>query len=347
MEPQRRAVRLNTLVDMFKGRRAGYTTQELADATGMHVRSIQRDLITLQSEMGLPLEEDHGRWKLMRTQQLQPLELTLHEARALLIATRLFLRYSDESDPPAVTAIEKLARIMPDKVRPQIEAAARSIERRAFDPHFTRNLATVTDAWARGRMLRLSYRSAGRTRPHEVILHPYALEPSAAGFATYLIGYSESHGSVRTLKIERIVSAEMLPRSFILPDTFDIDRLLSSAWGIIWGEGEQVQLRFTSDVAWRVRESKWHPSQQLDDLPGGAVLLSVSVASMMELGRWVRSWGDRVEVLEPASLREELRVEAVRLARQYSAPPKKPRATRRATQVALPGQSRLDNGRGG
>ncbi len=43
----------------------------------------------------------------------------------------------------------------------------------------------------------------------------------------------------------------------------------------------------------------------------------------MELGRWVRGWGDRVEVLEPASLREELRQEAVRLARQYSAPAKK------------------------
>jgi predicted DNA-binding transcriptional regulator YafY len=93
--------------------------------------------------------------------------------------------------------------------------------------------------------------------------------------------------------------------------------------GIIWGEGIAVKLRFKPDVAWRVKESRWHPSQQLDELADGGCLLTVSVASMMELGRWVRGWGDRVEVIEPASLREELREEAIRLARQYSAPPKR------------------------
>ena len=36
---------------------------------------------------------------------------------------------------------------------------------------------------------------------------------------------------------------------------------------------------------------------------------------MMEIGRWVRGWGDKVEVLAPLSLREELRDEAVRTAR--------------------------------
>jgi proteasome accessory factor B len=332
---------------MFRQRHAGFTTTQLADATGMHVRSIQRDLITIQTEMGEPLMEDHGRWYLPRPERLPALELNLHEARALLIATRLFLRYSDESDPPAISAIEKLARILPPAVRTQVEAAAKSIERRTFDPAFSRNIATVTDAWARARVLRLSYRSAGRTRPREVIVQPYALEPSAAGFATYLIGYSETHASVRTFKIERIVSAEMLPRAFDLPESFDLDRLLSSAWGIIWGEGVQVQLRFTPDVAWRVRESNWHPSQQIELLPDGGCLLSISVASMMELGRWVRSWGDRVEVLAPASLREELRQEAVRLARQYSAPPKRARKTvkpRAKRPRALPGQPRLDGG---
>ena len=344
MNPQRRAVRLNRLLEMFKARPGGFTTQELADATGMHVRSIQRDLVTIQSEMGEPLLDDHGRWSLPRPERLPRLDLTLHEARALLIATRLFLRYSDESDPPAISAIEKLARIMPERVRPQVEAAARSIERRTFDPLFTRNMMTVTDAWARARVLRMSYRSAGRSRPREVIVHPYALEPSAAGFATYLIAYSETHADIRTFKVERIVSADMLPRAFDLPPDFDLDRLLASAWGIIWGEGVQVKLRFTPDVTWRVRESKWHPSQQIDDLPDGGCVLSISVASMMELGRWVRGWGDRVEVISPPSLREELRDEAVRLARTYTAKPRPPRKAKpRASGLrALPGQPRLD-----
>jgi len=334
MTPQRRSVRLTRLQELFRSSRHGYTARELADTTGMHIRSIQRDLVVMQSEMGVPLSEDNGRYSLMREHRLSPLSLTLQQARALLVATRLFLRYSDEGDPYASGALEQLARIMPEPVRDQVMAAAASMDRRPFNPDFARNLATVTDAWARRRVLRLSYRSAGKAHPKQVLMEPYFLEPSAAGFATYVIGHSQTHGGMRTFKVERIVSAEMLPQAFELPSTLNIDELLSSAWGIIWGEGVEVRLRFKPDVAWRVRETRWHPSQQTEDLADGGLMLTISVASLMELGRWVRSWGDKVEVLAPSELRQELREEAVRLARLYTA---KPKPLRRVRSKPAPG----------
>jgi proteasome accessory factor B len=338
-----RAARLNRLKQLFEGRSAGFTAKELASTTGMHVRTIQRDLLTLQSEMGAALEEHDGRYSLMQEERLPRLDLNLQQARALLVATRLFLKYSDDGDPDAAGALERLARIMPQPVRAQVLAAASSIDHRSFDPQYARNLATVTEAWANRRWLRLSYKSAGRARPKEVELAPYVLEPSAAGFATYVVGYSRTHDDIRTFKVERIVSADKLPENFELPDNFDFEGMMSSAWGIIWGEGIQVRLRFAPDVAWRVRESKWHPSQQIDELPGGAVELTLAVASMMELGRWVRSWGDKVEVIEPDSLRQELRAEAVRTARNYSRPakPARKRAAKKAPQPASDQQAAL------
>lgn len=319
MTPVRRSVRLILITDALKGRRGGLTPADLARMTETSVRSIQRDLKTLQEESGLALERRQGRYALVREERLGPLELTLHEARAMLIAIRLYLRYSDETEPFGVTALNKLAAIMPPAVRAQIAASAKALDNRPFNADFSRNIATVTDAWARQRTLKLSYRSAGKARPKEVIVDPYFLEPSAAGYSTYLIGYSHTHDQMRTFKIERIVSAEMLPRHFEVPADLDVDGLLSSAWGIIWGEGTQVQLRFSKEVAWRVRESRWHPSQEVQELADGGVLMTISVASVMELGRWVRSWGDMVEVLAPESLREELRREAMKIARQYSA----------------------------
>ncbi len=237
MDSVRRAVRLNNIKDLFNGRRkAGYTTAELAEATGVSQRTIQRDLAILQSEDGFFLDEKDGRYFLPTEERLGSLDLTLQEARAILMATRLFLRYSDESEPHAAEALRKMAQIMPQTVRDQVKAAADTIVNRPFDALFTRNITTVTEAWARRRSLRLSYRSAGGGKPKEVIVEPYVLEPSAAGGTTYLIGYSRTHDQIRTFKIERIVSAEMLPRHFDLPDDFDVDKLLSSAWGIIWGE---------------------------------------------------------------------------------------------------------------
>lgn len=335
MTPQRRSVRLNRLQELLRGRRAGYTVHELARLTGVHARTIQRDLLVLQSEAGVPLTEEKGRYALMQEERLGPVSLTLQEARAVLIATRLFLRYSDEGDPYAAAALKRIAAIMPPAVRDQVAAAAESLGARPLDADFSRNLVAVTEAWAKRRSLRMTYRSAGKHRTKEVIVNPYFLEPSAAGFATYLIAYSRTHGQIRTFKIERIISADMLPQAFEVPADLNIDGLLSSAWGIIWGEGRTVKLRFAPNVAWRVRESRWHPSQSLDDLDDGGCILTVTVASLMEIGRWVRSWGDRVEVLAPADLRAELRKEAVALARAYSSSPKvTPR--RRKRQGATP-----------
>jgi predicted DNA-binding transcriptional regulator YafY len=330
MTPERRSVRLLKLRDLFRARRDGYTARELAGLTGVTIRTIERDLLVLQTESGVPLMEGRGRYSLLQDDRLPPVELNLQEARALLLATRLFLRYSDEGDPFAANAIRQLARIMPVQVREQVSAAAEALGGRPLDPQFSRNLGTITDAWARRRSLRISYRSGGRLRPREVIVDPYFLEPSAAGFSTYLIGHSHTHGGMRTFKVERVVSAEMLPRGFELPPGLDVDALLASAWGIIWGEGQLVKLRFSPRAAWRAKESRWHPTQTIEDTADGGCLMTLTVASLMEVGRWVRGWGDEVEVLAPPELRDELRKEAIRVARTYAAPAKLPRRGRAA-----------------
>jgi predicted DNA-binding transcriptional regulator YafY len=344
MDRQRRSVRLNRLRELFKGNTRGYTARELAELCGCTTRTIQRDLQVLQFEMNEPLMDDHGRYTLAREERLQPLELTLQEARALFIATRLFLRYSDEGDPYAAGALRQIALRMPERIRKHAQAAVEAVASRTFDMEFARNMTTITEAWARQRVLKLSYRSAGRARAREVIIEPYFIEPSAAGFATYLIGYSRTHGSMRTFKVERIVSSEMLPIAFELPADVDLDGLLSSAWGIIWGEGKSVRLRFMPDVAWRVLETRWHPTQSLEETPDGGIVLTMTVAGMMEVGRWVRSWGDKCEVLAPPELREELREEAVRLARLYARPAKpapRKRASKRKPAVTPDEQTRL------
>lgn len=318
-----KAVRLNRMSELLKQR--AFTPQELATTMGVSVRSIQRDLRAIEEELGEPLDHQEGRYQIRPGDRLPKIDLTLHQARAMMVAVRLFVRYSDEGDPHAGSAMMALARIMPADVRPQVMAAAEAIAQRPVDLRFSRNLTDITEAWARRRIIQISYRSAGKRGHKDVVLHPYFIEPGAAGMATYVIGYSETHGSMRTFKVERIISVTKLPREFVIPPETSIDEILSSAWGIIWGEGIDVVLKFRPDVTWRVKETTWHPSQSIEDLADGGCILRFSVASMMEVGRWVRSWGDTVEVLEPASLRQELRGEAVRLARVYSKPAKRPK----------------------
>jgi predicted DNA-binding transcriptional regulator YafY len=62
-----------------------------------------------------------------------------------------------------------------------------------------------------------------------------------------------------------------------------------------------------------VKESVWHPSQVITDLPGGGCVMTLQVGSPLEVTPWIRSWGPDVEVLEPDSLRNEFKAWAHQL----------------------------------
>jgi predicted DNA-binding transcriptional regulator YafY len=152
-------------------------------------------------------------------------------------------------------------------------------------------------------------------------VQPYFLEPDAALRSVYLIGFDEPAGAMRTYKVERIRSATLTTDRYEIPDDFDPDAWLANSWGIWSSEGTPtalVRLRFDASVAHRVREAVWHRSQQLTELAGGGVELTVMVAGVIEIRPWVLSWGGAVEVLEPAELREAIAASVRDAAARYA-----------------------------
>jgi proteasome accessory factor B len=134
-----------------------------------------------------------------------------------------------------------------------------------------------------------------------------------------VIGFDELRGALRTLKVERVQEARLTDERFSVPSSFDPQQLLASAWGVIWrDEGEiEVTLRFAPPVVRRVKESVWHHSQRIEDLPDGSCLFTVQVGSTLEFKPWVRQWGSAVTVISPAAFRDEIRAEAREMAREY------------------------------
>jgi proteasome accessory factor B len=138
-------------------------------------------------------------------------------------------------------------------------------------------------------------------------VRPYLLEPLATGRSIYLIGHDETAGAMRTYKVERIRQAILTLDTYEIPDDFDPAKYLAYSWGI-WSSDQappvEVRLRFDPVVADRVRESVWHRTQQLADLPDGGVEMVVQVAGIIEIRPWILSWGNQVEVMAPEELRE-------------------------------------------
>lgn len=82
-----RKTRLFALAEALRARRTGVTAETLAERFGVTVRTIYRDLATLQ-DAGMPLRADRGRgggYALDKSYQLPPINLTAREA-ALVVA---------------------------------------------------------------------------------------------------------------------------------------------------------------------------------------------------------------------------------------------------------------------
>jgi proteasome accessory factor B len=298
----------------------GVAVGEIAELTGMTTRTIYRDIRALEEELGVPVfQAGRGRYGIERKYFLPPLRLSLPEAVVLFLSSRLIARWSDEYDQAVISAFTKLADLLPQPIARHVAAAMLSVGRADPNEPFTRNFAQVAQAWADGRVIEFDYEPAG-AEPRRARVRPYFLEPDAAGRSVYLIGHDETVDAMRTYKVERIRSATLTADRYEIPDDFDPDRWLAHSWGIWSSDGTevvQVRLVFDASVAHRVRESIWHRSQKLRDLPDGRVELAVKVAGIVEIRPWIMSWGDAVEVLEPPQLREVVATAVRRLAERY------------------------------
>jgi predicted DNA-binding transcriptional regulator YafY len=152
-------------------------------------------------------------------------------------------------------------------------------------------------------------------------VHPYFLEPDAALRSVYLIAYDEPAAAMRTYKVERIRTATLTAERYEIPDDFDPDAWLANSWGI-WSPDAsipptRIRLRFTDAIAHRLREAIWHRSQELTELPDGGLELAVTVNGIVEIQPWILSWGDGVEVLEPAELRDAVAASVRAAAARY------------------------------
>jgi CRISPR-associated endonuclease/helicase Cas3 len=318
-----KAERLLQIEALLLAHPEGLTQAEIARKLGVHRSTIYRYLPDLTHRFPV-YEEDDGRLVIDRDAYLTNVRLTLHEAMALHLAARLMATRTDKHNPHAASALRKLG-IALETLAPFISrhllasADVMDEEARRHDPVYLEVLETLTKAWSLGRKVRLWHWHDKTGKVYEYVFAPYFIEPYAIGRTAHVIGYREPPGAIRTLKIERIRRIELLNEPYEIPEDFDPRELLAEAWGIWFTEEEPVEvvLRFHPRVAHRVKESRWHRSEQLEEQPDGSIIWRARIAEPQEMLPWIRGWGADVEVLQPEELREMMANESRRLARRY------------------------------
>lgn len=300
----------------------GVHVDEIARRVGVSKRTVYRDLVALESEIGVPVWNDgRGTWGVEGSALLPPLKLTLQEAMAVVLSARLMVRYADKYDPDLAAAFQKLEEGLPAALRDHVERTLGVLASRPLDERFRRHVHLLTRAWAERRVVTFTYapaRYGAEREPRQARVHPYLIEPSLQTHALYLVGFDEARGATRTFKIERIVDLALTPDTFEGPEPRLLEASLARAWDIIADQPPaEVVLRFDPSVAARVQEATWHPSQRVVEQPDGSIVWWATIAGTIEVRLWILSWGSDVEVLEPAGLREDVAATLRRALERY------------------------------
>lgn len=313
-----RTSRLRQLEEMLLLSPNGLSIAELAAQLQVNRRTVYRDIDFLSAQ-NVPLWQQEGRFGLNRTRYLATVRLSYQEAIALVLAGLLLARTLDERNPHVIAALRSLSTTLPDIPSVHLKRAAERVEGYRANPAQVTVLETIAEGWGSGRKVKVAYRSPRSGELRQRVIAPYALEPMASGI--YIICHDEWADDIRTFKLARLESAQLLDELYTIPQDFNPEEHLASSWGIMSGEQvSQVILRFSAAAKPFAMERQWHPSQHIQDTPDGGCLLEVQVSEPLEMQPWIRSWGSQVEVIAPDWLRERIADDLQQAANQYRSP---------------------------
>jgi predicted DNA-binding transcriptional regulator YafY len=74
-----------------------------------------------------------------------------------------------------------------------------------------------------------------------------------------------------------------------------------------------VRIRFSRRTAPYILERNWHPSQRIARQRDGGVVLTLRIADLAEVRRWLIGYGGEARVLAPEKLRQEIEAECARV----------------------------------
>ena len=279
---------------------------KLARAIEVSTKTIHRDLEFMRDRLNLPLEFDSARKGYFYAGEVSgfpTLQITEGEIFALVVAEKALQQYRGTSfEKPLLSALRKMEQALPDTISLNLADVEQTISfRTRAEPILNLNTFEVlARAVSRSQQLELQYRKPGQ--PAEArLVDPYHLANINGEW--FLFAYDHARKDIRTFSPARILTVQPTGKHFARPQKFSLDKRLRDSFGVHSGGGKfEVIIRFAPRVADYIREKKWHDSQTLRELNGGAVELNLKLSSLAEVQRWVLSWGGDARVLQPAEL---------------------------------------------
>lgn len=153
--------------------------------------------------------------------------------------------------------------------------------------------------------VRLHYRSGITGEASRQPVEPYGL---LYGNRPYLVAFNLNDWAMdyRLFRLSGVERVERTGESFERREDFSLRDYTARSFGVFQEEPVDVTWKFSPDAAPDAREYLFHPTQTMEDQPDGGLIVRFHVGGMREMAWHLYTWGDEVEVLEPADFWERV-----------------------------------------
>ncbi len=303
-------------------RNGSQRAEDLAATFETSKRTIYRDIQAL-CESGVPVVAQAGKgYSLVEGYFLPPLSFSTDEASMLLLGGKLVAdHFEAQYREVSQSASRKIENVLSEKLRAEVGFLRDNIAFVAPETLASNTsakfLPTLRRAILEQKTIRFHYHTrysmdrstAKKTREAD----PYSL--LHYGDAWYLNGFCHLRQALRQFRLDRMSDLELLDKNFARPADYKMAPPEEDDRQVI------VRALFNSDAAPWVRESRsYYVTEMLDNPEGhpGCLLVTMKAHFETEVISWLLSWGAKVEVLEPESLKRCLAGIAREIHEKYS-----------------------------
>lgn len=300
-----RVLRIRELLDT----RPYLTVSDLQRRFHVSRRTVYNDLAALQ-DADVPIysetQDGETRWMLHPAARRRTVTLTAGQVLALGLASLAlsFLEGTEIHDQLKLI-IDRLTDGASPLTRKQLNSLPHKI---ALVPHGPKDygphadtLDDILTALVYDELLSITYKPPGNT-PRDHLIEPYCLLLYRE--ALYLICHTRTFDADRILAVDRIQSTTRTRQKFEYPADFHPREFTDGSFGLIAGEPTTVVIDFDPEQARYVMERRWHKTQSFETQPDGKVRMTMSVAGLADVYRWLVGHLGTFNVVEPPQLRQ-------------------------------------------
>lgn len=291
--------------------------QEIADRFGISLRTVYRDIRTLE-EAGIPMIGEAGiGYSIMDGYRLPPVMFTKEEATAFLTAEKLIERFTDQAITEHYrSAMFKIKAVLRrgekeflEDIDPHIEVVRQTT---SSDDNIQDNvLTTILNSITEKKVLSMQYHAI-----HNEKITKRHVEPIGVFFQEghwHLIAFCQLRNDYRNFRVDRITHFQTIGHTFKTQHVTLKEYLqqVSQERAL-----QTVVVRFDKTVLKYLREQKYYYGFVSEQDLGHEVEMTFLTFSLEAFARWLLMFGDTVEIISPEILKNEIR-ELIQILQQH------------------------------